>query len=397
VAFALFGTVLAACASDGVGPGSRPLVQLRIVVEDSVLEMGRAVYASAEGIDDAGGRRPVELPIWESSSMQVASVDGNGYVYAFDSGATTLTARFNGLEARRVVRVVPRVARRLTVHTDTATIAQQGTIALQVTPRDITGDSLGGRVVTFVSENPAVARVSADGVVTGVSQGTTRVLVTCEQATTSVRISVTDQVGGVERVAISPADDTLGLGQSVAFSAATFGVGDVPLSQRVISWQLSVVRGQDVASVSPSGVVTGRNPGIVILEALSEGRRASRVITVKEPLAPDVRVRFALPDTTSPVRDSIYVVLIANGPRPFVSATLTVDATVFPLRFEMIGANQNVPAWVGRLNLLGQRFGPLVLEGRVTDSDGKRGLTTRTVLRIPGPPAGGSKPPSGSK
>ncbi|MDX2185280.1 MAG: Ig-like domain-containing protein [Gemmatimonadaceae bacterium] len=385
-----------ACA-DTVGPDDRPLVALRIVVEDSVLESGRAIYATAEGIDAAGGRRPIELPVWESSEYRVASVDGTGYVYAVDTGATDITARFNGLEARRVLRVVPRVARRLSTSTDTATIAQQGTVALQVTPRDISGDSLGGRVVTYLSENPAVARVSSTGVVTGVSQGNTRIVVTCEQATTAIRITVTDQVGGVERIAISPADDTLGLGQSVAFTASTFGVGDVPLSQRVISWQLSVVRGQDVASISPSGVVTARNPGIVILEALSEGRRASRVITVKEPLAPDIRLQFALPDTTSPVRDTIYVVLIANGPRPFVSASLTVDATIFPLRFEMIGANQNVPAWVGRLSLVGQRFGPLVLEGRVTDSDGKRGLATRSVLRVPGAPAGGTKPPSGSK
>ena len=63
-------------------------------------------------------------------------------------------------------------------------------VQLVVTTRDASGATLTGRSITFSSSNGAVASVSAAGVVSAASAGTTVIHVLCEGQSTDVTVTV---------------------------------------------------------------------------------------------------------------------------------------------------------------------------------------------------------------
>src|SRR6266704_5163627 len=68
----------------------------------------------------------------------------------------------------------------VTVTPRTLTVAVGATAHLTATPKDANGTVLTGRVVTWASDNTAVATVSSTGLVTGVTQGQATITATSE-------------------------------------------------------------------------------------------------------------------------------------------------------------------------------------------------------------------------
>nr|NIM51703.1 hypothetical protein [Gemmatimonadales bacterium]NIR02135.1 hypothetical protein [Gemmatimonadales bacterium] len=73
-----------------------------------------------------------------------------------------------------------------------ATIAADETVQLTATPKDPNGTPLPGRPVTWSSSDDAIAVVSADGLVTGVSEGMVTITASCEgqDGTSSIDVFV---------------------------------------------------------------------------------------------------------------------------------------------------------------------------------------------------------------
>lgn len=114
---------------------------------------------------------------WSSSDPDIASVDEEGYVRAHRTSpdTVTITAQFDFLgktyTAQCAVTVtIPVNKVKLSRYKLTLEPAQTAVLTARVRPRDATIQS-----VLWVSENPAVATVNADGTVTGVAPGQTTV------------------------------------------------------------------------------------------------------------------------------------------------------------------------------------------------------------------------------
>jgi hypothetical protein len=78
----------------------------------------------------------------------------------------------------------------------TAGLTTGQTTQLTATPRDASGGSLSGRVVTWTSSNGAVASVNGNGLVTAASAGSATITATSEGRNGSAALTVTSPTGG---------------------------------------------------------------------------------------------------------------------------------------------------------------------------------------------------------
>src|SRR5207253_6531008 len=100
----------------------------------------------------------------------VATVSSMGLVGGVAQGQATITATSEGQSGTAALTVVVLVAS-VTVTPTPATVGIGQTVQLTATPKDANGNVLTGRVVTWASNNTAVAPVGSTGLVSGVAPG----------------------------------------------------------------------------------------------------------------------------------------------------------------------------------------------------------------------------------
>lgn len=95
----------------------------------------------------------------------------------------------------------------------------------------------------------------------------------------------------VATVSVSLATSTIFIGQTTTASVTLTDASGAVLSGRTIAWSSATT---SVATVSPTGVVTGVGAGTSVITASSEGKSASATITVQAPVS-SVTVTLASP------------------------------------------------------------------------------------------------------
>lgn len=157
-------------------------------------------------------------------------------------------------------------------------LAPSATSQLTATARSAAGAAITDRAAAWSSASTTVATVSAAGLVTGVSDGTTSVSVTIDGRSASAAVTVRTPVASV---AVTPGTaSTVVGGTPVQLSAAVLSAAGAPLAGRAITWSSS---NSTIATVSQSGVVTGVGAGATTILATSEGRTGTALVTVTAP------------------------------------------------------------------------------------------------------------------
>lgn len=139
------------------------------------------------------------------------------------------------------------------------------TAQLQATVRDAAGHVLAGRTVAYTSRSPAVATVSAAGLVASVDEGSAVIVATCEGLADSVVVAVTVPIASVSVSALPSAmtpGDTLRL---------TTAVTDAKGAQRPgtpITWATTDAH---VLAVTGDGLVTAGDAGHATVTASAAG------------------------------------------------------------------------------------------------------------------------------
>ena len=124
--------------------------------------------------------------------------------------------------------------------------------------------------ITWTSSDEAIATVSSDGTVTGISKGTATVTATVSGKSGTCEVTVTQEVQSVE---ISPATATLtSKGETIQLTATVLpeGAGEA-------TWTSS---DEAVATVSPEGIVTAIGEGTATITATVGEKTATCTITV---------------------------------------------------------------------------------------------------------------------
>ncbi|MFN8668162.1 MAG: Ig-like domain-containing protein [Gemmatimonadaceae bacterium] len=168
-----------------------PVASVSLDVTTATLAPAGTLQLTATPREAGGGALAGRAVAWSSSAPGVATVSTTGLVTAVTVGTTTITATSEGKSAAATVTVAPPVAT-VTLDHATATLVPNETMQLTAITKDASGATLAGRAVTWTSSVASVATVSSNGLMTGVSKGTTTVTATSETKSASAVITVNE-------------------------------------------------------------------------------------------------------------------------------------------------------------------------------------------------------------
>ena len=167
----------------------------------------------------------------------------------------------------------PRVSQ-ITLSPLTPTIIVGQSVTLTAEPRDAAGVVVSGQSVTWTTSDASVATV-AGGVVTGVKAGPATITATSGTVTASTLITV---IAAVAQIAITPSPADVIINETVQLTATLRDAAGAELTGRTITWTSS---SDAAATVSSTGLVTGKVVGAVVITAAAEGRTATVTVNVR--------------------------------------------------------------------------------------------------------------------
>lgn len=195
---------------------------------------------------------------WTSADSAIATVDGNGNVTGVAAGSTTITATSvnGGTPATCTVTVTAPVQTvAVTLDKTTAEVKVGKTVALTAT---VTGTD--NVAVTWASSDTTVATVDANGVVTGVKEGTATITVTSQADTTkTATCSITVKAASVaSSITLDKTTAEVEIGKEIELKATT-----TPSAGVSVKWTSS---DETIATVK-DGKVKGVKAGKVTITA----------------------------------------------------------------------------------------------------------------------------------
>ena len=255
-----------------------PVASIAVSPANSTLTVGQTAQLTATPKDAHGDPLTGRVITWTSDIATVAAVDGGGLVTAKAAGGpATIIATSEGKTASAVVTVLPVAVVSVTVTPATTGLMLGQTVQLTATPKDGSGTALTGRVVTWASDNPSIADVDANGMVTTKAVGGP-VTITATSEGKSGTASVTVIPVPVASVTVSPSTATVVMGMTLQLAATPRAANGDPLTGRTITWSSG---NTTIADVDGTGLVTAKAlGGPVTITALSEGHAGTASITV---------------------------------------------------------------------------------------------------------------------
>lgn len=337
-----------------------PVQSVSVSPAHDTLAVNGARQFSAELRDGGGAVLAGRSITWTTSNTAVAIVSATGAVTALTPGIATITATSEGRSANATLVVLTRLASAVTVTPSVASIIVGNTIALAVQLTDAQGNVLTGRPVTFTSEAPSIASVSASGVVTALNPGSARIVVSSEGRSGAATVTVNPVP--VATLSLSPTAISLITGEQTTLVPTPRSAAGTVLTGRTIEWRSGA---PNVATVSGSGLVTAIAPGTALLLATVEGVTATSTVTVRVP-----PVSAIVLSPLAPAIDPGQSVQIGATTRDANGATLTGRVITWS------SSNEQV-AFVSSTGLVvGSRPGTAVI---TATSEGISASTTVTV------------------
>lgn len=133
-------------------------------------------------------------------------------------------------------------------------------------------------VVSWTSNNQAVATVNAQGLVTALSNGNATITARSGNASAWIEVKVMQEAG---KIVIEPAAAALtALGETVQLNATVLDQNGQPVASAVVTW---TSKDESIASVSVQGLVTALSNGHTVVTARSGDTSANTTVTVSVP------------------------------------------------------------------------------------------------------------------
>ncbi len=210
---------------------------------------------------------------WASSDPTVAVVDATGLVTGTAEGDVDVSATSSGVTGRAQLEVVEPAPTTVAVRPDAVVLEALGdTLRLAAEVQDQIGRPMPGEAVIWTAGDTLVARVDSTGLLTAVGNG--EATITAGSGTLSGDAAV--EVMQVARsVLVTPAADTLVLGDSLRLAAEAFDARGHSVDGAAFAWSSS---DPSIVGVDESGVVRGAGEGTAeITVAAGSARQASRI------------------------------------------------------------------------------------------------------------------------
>ncbi len=127
----------------------------------------------------------------------------------------------------------------------------------------------------WTSSTPGIATVSSNGLVSGTGVGSAVIFASIDGVLGHTTVTVVPVP--VATVTVSPATAGIDAGSTTQLTATLKDASGQTLTGRVVAWSSSQAT---IATVSPTGLVTGVAGGTATITALSEGKTGTATITV---------------------------------------------------------------------------------------------------------------------
>ena len=166
--------------------------------------IGQTQALTAVAKDGAGNTLVGRPTTWSTSAATVATVSSVGLVTAVAQGAATITATIEAQLGTSAITVAPVAVASVVVAPSSSNLTVGQSTTLTATPKDAAGNPLLGRTITWASSQPAVATVSATGVVTAVAAGSANITAASEGKSAVGAVSVTADEGPPPPPTVNP-------------------------------------------------------------------------------------------------------------------------------------------------------------------------------------------------
>lgn len=185
IAPALFGAT--------VRPG--PAAVVTVTPPTLALQIGRSQALSATLKDVPGNAIAGATFTWTSSAPGVASVSALGVVSTLTPGSATITATSQGKSGVCLVTVSPGPVAAVTLQATQTAFYAADTVTLVAVSSDSAGNRVPGVVITWSTSAPAVATISATGLLTAIAKGSATITATVNARSATVTIRVDEHLG----------------------------------------------------------------------------------------------------------------------------------------------------------------------------------------------------------
>ncbi len=210
--------------------------------------------------------------VWSSSDENIAIVDENGLVEAKKVGTATITAKAtDGSNVTTCCQVnVKQPMTGIELNKTAVEINMNGSEQLTVTylPTDTTDD----KTVTWKSMDETVATVTQNGLIKPVAPGTATIVATVGEFTARAEVKIKPVlVTGLE---IKTDKNTIEVGEKIQLLV---NVLPVDATNKAIVWYSF---DETIATVDDNGNVTGIKAGQTVISATAQGGDASKILTI---------------------------------------------------------------------------------------------------------------------
>ena len=284
------GTATITATVDGISGRSAVTVTAVAVQSVSVspstlsLVVGQSGSLSATVVDASGATVSNPSVAWTSRDASVATVNpSTGAVTAVAAGSTTIDATSGGKKGSATVTVSPVPVGSITISPSSTNTTAGQTVQLVATVRDANGNVVTSSTVTWSSSDVQVAAPNSTGSTTAdvpTSKAGTATI-TASIGNVSGTATITVNPGAVATVTVTAPASNLKVGNTMQLTAtAKDSKGNTVPIQSFI-WSSS---NNTIATVSTSGVMTGKKSGNVTITAstaLIGGKSGSVTINVK--------------------------------------------------------------------------------------------------------------------
>jgi hypothetical protein len=284
-------TSITAIYEDVTGSGSVVvtdviLAGIEISPQDAELQVGITQQYEATGTFSDGSSQDITiLTAWDSSDINVATIDNAGLATSLASGSTTITGAWQGIESSASLLVTDATLTAVTITPETATIAQETTVQFEAegtfsddTTLDITD------IVDWESSDNGVGFVDTNGLAEGRAPGQVDISASfdVDGNTISATAVLTVSDAFLESISVTPENSTIQVGENQEFVATgTFSDNSEQDITGVATW-LSTPNTVGAFHTFSPGLFISEGPGTTLIEAVFNGIDGETLLTVVE-------------------------------------------------------------------------------------------------------------------
>lgn len=158
--------------------------KIEISSDKTTINKGEIIELNTKVIPEDATNKSITF---SSSNPKVLTVSSSGKVTGISSGKATITAKANNGVTSEIEITVYSSVTDILLSTNTVRVQKDGNFKINA---EVLPEDADNKNIEYKSENELIAKVNNTGIITGISEGTTRVIVSAEDGKISKNIEV---------------------------------------------------------------------------------------------------------------------------------------------------------------------------------------------------------------